>query len=176
MSKKYKSDVEDNDNENENDIIDNNEDDDEIFDDDDDDENNDDDEDEDDDENDNNEEEYDQDTNIDDEQKEEFISSLDYITVQKTNESYLYGEDRISNNRLTKYELVRILGERTKQLTMGAKPLIKNHTEFSYKEIAIQELLTNMTPFKIKRPLPNGKTEIWNIEELDKTHLLDMIT
>ena len=34
--------------------------------------------------------------------------------------------NRISSNRLTKYEMVRIIGERTKQLTLGAKPLIKN--------------------------------------------------
>ena len=42
-------------------------------------------------------------------------------------ENLLKGDNRISANRLTKYEMVRILGERTKQLTMGAKPLIKNY-------------------------------------------------
>jgi len=67
--------------------------------------------------------------------------------------------------------MVRIIGERTKQLTMGAKPLVKNFQDLSYEDIAIQELKLNMTPFRIKRPLPNNKVEIWDIKELDKKHL-----
>jgi DNA-directed RNA polymerase subunit K/omega len=84
-------------------------------------------------------------------------------------------ENRISPNRLTKYEMVRILGERTKQLKMGAKPLIKNHKDFSYEKIAEEELKTNMIPFKIKRPLPNGKYELWTLDELKKDHLLSLL-
>ena len=83
---------------------------------------------------------------------------------------------RITNPRLTRYEMVRILGERTKQLTMGAKPLVKNYQELSYEEIAIEELKNNMIPFKIKRPLPNNRVEEWAIEELDKKHLLNYMT
>ncbi len=84
-------------------------------------------------------------------------------------------DKRISSNRLTKYEMVRILGERTKQITMGAKPLIKNYEHLSYDKIAEEELKLNMTPFKIKRPLPNGKYEIWTIDELKKDHLLYLL-
>jgi len=32
-----------------------------------------------------------------------------------------------------------------------------------------------MIPFKIKRPLPNGKFEIWTLEELKKDHLYYLI-
>jgi DNA-directed RNA polymerase subunit K/omega len=84
-------------------------------------------------------------------------------------------EDRITRNKLTKYEMVRILGERTKQLTMGAKPLIKNIEGLSYDIIAEEELKLNMIPYKIKRPLPNGKVEIWTLDELDKAHLLSYL-
>jgi len=84
-------------------------------------------------------------------------------------------EDRITRNKLTKYEMVRILGERTKQLTMGAKPLIKNIEGLSYDIIAEEELKLNMIPYKIKRPLPNGKVEIWTLDELDKSHLLSYL-
>jgi len=84
-------------------------------------------------------------------------------------------EDRISQNRLTKYEMVRILGERTKQLTMGAKPLVKNYESLSYDRIAEEELKLNMVPFKIKRKLPNGKYEIWSLDELYKDHLLSQL-
>ncbi len=81
--------------------------------------------------------------------------------------------DRISINRMTKYEFVRLLGTRTKQLAMGAKPMIKNVQGLSSKEIAILELKNNTTPLIIKRPLPNKKYEIWKIDELQKDHLFD---
>lgn len=85
---------------------------------------------------------------------------------------YVPKDKRISCDRLTNYEMVRILGERTKQLTMGAKPLIKNYQTLSYDRISEEEFKRNMIPFKIKRPLPNGKYEIWTLDELKKDHLL----
>jgi len=92
-----------------------------------------------------------------------------------TSVEYVKKEDRQSSAKLTKYEMVRILGERTKQLTMGAKPLIKNYKELSYEKISEEELKLNMIPFKIRRPLPNGKYELWNLEELYKDHLLSLL-
>lgn len=79
-------------------------------------------------------------------------------------------ENRISKGFLTKYEFVRVIGERTKQLKMGAKPLVKNYTDLSYENIAIEELKKNMIPFKIKRPIGN-KFEIWKLEELKKDNI-----
>ena len=99
--------------------------------------------------------------------------SLDNNNI-KSELTILNGKDRITNPRLTKYEMVRLLGERTKQLIMGAKPLIKNYQDYSYEEIAIQELKLNMIPFKVKRPLPDNKIEIWTIDELDKNHLVEL--
>ena len=102
----------------------------------------------------------------------EFFNQDDSSEIQMDKSiEYLTGDSRITNPRLTRYEMVRIIGERTKQLTMGAKPLVKNYHELSYEEIALEELKHNMTPFKIKRPLPNNKVEIWSIEELNKNHL-----
>lgn len=88
---------------------------------------------------------------------------------------YVNKENRVSNNRMTKYEMVRILGERIKQLNMGAKPLIKNHSGLSYDTIAEEEFKKNMIPFKIKRPLPNGMFEIWSLDELKKDHLMSQL-
>ena len=96
------------------------------------------------------------------------------IPIESTLE-FVSKENRISANRLTKYEMVRILGERTKQLTMGAKPLIKNYQTLSYDKIAEEELKLNMIPYKIKRPLPNGYFEIWTLDELTKDHLLSQL-
>ena len=106
-----------------------------------------------------------------------FFGTNDYIEIEPnlndnaSGVNYITKENRISANRMTKYEMVRILGERTKQLTMGAKPLVKEYKSLPYDKIAEEELKLNMIPFKIKRPLPNGKYEIWNIEELQKNHL-----
>jgi len=102
---------------------------------------------------------------------EEYYNQYETEVPIETPSEYVSVENRISCNRLTRYEMVRILGERTKQLTMGAKPLIKNYESLSYDKISEEELKLNMRPFKIKRPLPNGKFEIWTLEELNKEHL-----
>ena len=75
-------------------------------------------------------------------------------------------DERITMPKLSKYERVRILGVRAKQITMGAKVLIKNPNKSSAIEIA--ELEHNMIPFIIKRPLPNNKYELWKLSELEK--------
>lgn len=90
-------------------------------------------------------------------------------------------EKRISKQQMTKYELVRIIGERTAQLTRGAKPLIKQNKKtdkLSYKEIAIEEMKLNMTPLKIKRLVNTNvgsQYEIWEVNELEKAHLMNIL-
>jgi DNA-directed RNA polymerase I, II, and III subunit RPABC2 len=79
-------------------------------------------------------------------------------------------EDRITAPYLTKYERVRVLGTRAKQISLGAKILIKD-IDLKNKspiEIAKIELSYGVIPFKIRRPLPNGKIEEWKISELVK--------
>lgn len=77
-------------------------------------------------------------------------------------------EDRITMPYLTKYERVRILGTRAKQISLGAKILVNNVdlTTKSHIEIATIELDLGVIPFKIRRPLPNGQVEEWKISEL----------
>ena len=107
---------------------------------------------------------------------DELFENEDNINESKnTIKDYVAKEDRISVNRLTKYEMVRILGERTKQLTMGAKVLIKNGNTLSYDKIAEEELKLNMIPFKIIRVLPNGNHELWTLDELKKDHLYSQL-
>jgi DNA-directed RNA polymerase subunit K/omega len=59
-------------------------------------------------------------------------------------------DERITLNKLTKYEMVRVLGIRAQQISVGAKSLVKNIEGKSPVEIAIYELKNKMTPFKIK--------------------------
>ena len=76
-------------------------------------------------------------------------------------------EDRISRNILTKYEMVRLIGTRAKQISDGSKVFVKYDGVKSAIELAELELKYKMLPLKIKRPLPNGKYEIWKVSELD---------
>lgn len=83
---------------------------------------------------------------------------------------YLEGDERKTRPYLTKNEMVRIIGERTNALKKGAKPMISNHHQLSYEQIAVEELKVNTIPYIIVRPI-NGKEEKWKINELKKNHL-----
>ena len=77
-------------------------------------------------------------------------------------------EKRTSFNILTKYEKNFIIGYRTQQIINGSVILIDVNKlkEKSAYTIAKQELLEKKIPFKIKRNFPDGRVEIWDIEEL----------
>lgn len=79
---------------------------------------------------------------------------------------YVKPENRITKPILFKYERVRIIGDRVKQLSLGAKPLIKNVRHMNPKKIAELELKYEVLPIKISRELPNNKKELWKISEL----------
>jgi DNA-directed RNA polymerase I, II, and III subunit RPABC2 len=69
---------------------------------------------------------------------------------------------------LTKYEKTRILGIRTKQLNEGAKPYIDvNPTIIDGYIIAQLELEHKRLPFIIRRPIPNGGSELWKLQDLE---------
>lgn len=74
---------------------------------------------------------------------------------------------------LTKYEKTRVLGQRTKQINSGSKPYIDITREFDSKRIidgsliALRELELKRIPFIIRRPLPNGSSEYWRLEDLE---------
>ena len=69
---------------------------------------------------------------------------------------------------MTKYEKTRILGQRAKQINEGAQPFIKiDSTVIDGYLIAVKELEQKKTPFIIRRPLPNGGSEYWRIQDLE---------
>ena len=75
--------------------------------------------------------------------------------------------ERSTRPILTKYEKVRLLGTRTKQISDGSKIFIKSKDVRSAIDIANLELKHKIIPLKIKRYLPNGKYEIWSVKELE---------
>jgi DNA-directed RNA polymerase subunit K/omega len=81
------------------------------------------------------------------------------ITITKTG--------RVGKPFLFKYEMVRLLADRSRQLAEGAKPMIKNTSGLSHKEIAVLELKNKMIPLIIERPIPNSGKERWRLSELE---------
>lgn len=93
--------------------------------------------------------------------------------VMNENEEIVPKDKRISRPFMTKYELTRIIGTRRKQLSLGAKPLVKIDGKLSINEIVNEEIKAKMIPLKIKRPLPDSnQVEIWDFKELDFSHLI----
>ena len=69
---------------------------------------------------------------------------------------------------LTKYEKARILGQRAKQIETGAKPLVRvPETIVDAYIIAELELKEKRIPFIIRRPIPGGGSEYWNLKDLE---------
>ena len=69
---------------------------------------------------------------------------------------------------LTKYEKARILGVRAKQLNNGAMPFVKlNEDVIDSFLIAEKELNERKLPFIIQRPMPNGNSEYWKLDDLE---------
>lgn len=69
---------------------------------------------------------------------------------------------------ITKYERSRIIGERSKQINMGAKPLVEVEPDvIDGYLIALKEYNEKKIPFIIKRPLPNGGCEYWKFKDLE---------
>ena len=69
---------------------------------------------------------------------------------------------------LTRYEKARILGERAKQINMGAKPFVEvDESMIDGYLIALKELDQKAIPFIIQRPLPNGGSEYWRVSDLE---------
>ena len=69
---------------------------------------------------------------------------------------------------LTKYEKARVLGQRAKQIETGSKPFVKlNENIIDSYVIAELELREKKIPFIIKRPIPGGAFEYWNLRDLE---------
>jgi DNA-directed RNA polymerase I, II, and III subunit RPABC2 len=69
---------------------------------------------------------------------------------------------------LTKYEKARILGQRAKQIESGAKPFVKvPENIIDGYIIAELELRQKRIPFILRRPLPSGGCEYWNLRDLE---------
>jgi len=68
---------------------------------------------------------------------------------------------------LTRYEKAKILGLRAKQINHGAQPFVELPRDvIDGHTIAHMELVQNKIPFIIRRPMPNGGSEYWKVNDL----------
>lgn len=96
------------------------------------------------------------------------VDEEDYFDEEHTHitQKYVPNNERQTKPFLFQYERVRLYGERAKQLSLGAKPMIKNIQGLNSKQIAKLEIEQKVVPLSIERLLPNGLIERWNITEL----------
>lgn len=112
--------------------------------------------------------EYDDDNNEDNEDDEidlDIIYDDDNVNNNNKHDVFVDAKNRITKPFMTQYEYVRILGDRAKALSLGAKPMIKNVDKLNCKEIAKLEIKKGMIPLIIIRELPNGLKEKWKVHE-----------
>ena len=84
-------------------------------------------------------------------------------------------EDRITTPYMTKYERARILGTRALQISMNAPVMVELEGETDPLQIALKELRHRKIPITVRRFLPDGSYEDWNVDELiipDEQNLL----
>jgi DNA-directed RNA polymerase subunit K/omega len=110
--------------------------------------------------------------NIDD---DDFTDDNDYIEDAEEFETiHVKDEDRITTTKLIKYERVRALGDRAKQIADGSatmldsvgytKEMLKKYNPIQVAELEIKH---KVSPIKIQRTLPSGAIELFSINELD---------
>mmetsp|Transcript_7072 Transcript_7072/g.31219 ORF Transcript_7072/g.31219 Transcript_7072/m.31219 type:complete len:128 (+) Transcript_7072:4936-5319(+) len=75
-------------------------------------------------------------------------------------------EERTTTRYMTKYERARILGTRALQISMGAPILVELEGETDPLVIAQKELREKKIPITVRRYLPDGSYEDWNVDDL----------
>jgi len=72
---------------------------------------------------------------------------------------------RWPNDRLTRFEIARLIGARSLQIALGAPVLTKIEETGDSINIAKQEFKEKLIPITIKRTLPSGEEVVVNIKK-----------
>lgn len=90
------------------------------------------------------------------------------IKIKRNEDGLIYDEKHKTIPILTRYEKSKIIGLRAKQINSGGDLFIKAPSNIiDGITLAKMELKQKKIPFIIRRPLPNGKNEYWDINDLD---------
>jgi DNA-directed RNA polymerase I, II, and III subunit RPABC2 len=80
--------------------------------------------------------------------------------------TYVSDEDRITTRKLTKYERVRIISDRAKQISIGAQCMVQTDSRVDPVELAKLELKMKVCPIIVSRRLPSGQIERIDVNKL----------
>jgi len=103
------------------------------------------------------------------EEEEKVVEKKDTITF-----TIVASENRRTSERISKFELSRILGERASALDHGAPPLLDDVTGYnSSYEIAVAELKLKKCVFDILREHgSSGTFEKWSVQDMNIPHAM----
>lgn len=88
--------------------------------------------------------------------------------IKRDSNDNIIDENHTTLPIMTRYEKAKVLGIRSTQINSGAESFIDiPNNIIDGITIARMELEQKAIPFIIRRNLPNGKTEYWNIEDLE---------
>ncbi len=127
--------------------------------------------------------EIDEEENSDDDESIDELTEIDNIENTEIDENIIFedidpekelnfnkripDEERISLPYLTKYEKVNLIGTRAKQISDGSDIYVISKNAKTAVDISKLELEYKRQPFKIKRTMPDGRYEIWSLDELE---------
>eukprot|EP00742_Colponemidia_sp_Colp-10_P005816 GILJ01006220.1.p1 GENE.GILJ01006220.1~~GILJ01006220.1.p1 ORF type:complete len:134 (-),score=26.84 GILJ01006220.1:122-523(-) len=86
--------------------------------------------------------------------------------AQEESEEPQARQERVTSKYMTKYERARVLGTRALQISMNAPIMVELEGETDPLQIAEKELREKKIPFTIRRYMPDGSYEDWNVDEL----------
>ena len=90
------------------------------------------------------------------------------IKIKRNADGLIDDENHITIPILTRYEKAKIIGIRAKQINSGAELFIDAPANIiDGITLAKMELNEKKIPFIVRRPLPDGKNEYWDINDLD---------
>lgn len=107
------------------------------------------------------------DDDFDEEIDDEYVPpDVQVIVTEQVNR--VADNERISYNKLTKYEETRLITSRAEQLARGAVSLVDIGDLTDVIEIAKKELKERKIPFTIRRPLhdKSKQFEEWSVKDL----------
>ena len=90
------------------------------------------------------------------------------IKIKRNADGLIDDEKHTTIPILTRYEKAKVIGVRAKQINSGAELFIDAPANIiDGITLAKMELKEKKIPFIIRRPLPDGKNEYWDINDLD---------
>ena len=102
-----------------------------------------------------------------DENEHDAIDKVDLLNQEEWAASAAIDKTkRITTRYMTKYERARVLGTRALQISMNAPVMVDIGNETDPLKIAMKELRDRKIPMIIRRYLPDGSYEDWNLDEL----------